>query len=103
MAAPTPSRRDTRRAETARRIRWAALELTREKTFDGWTMDELAERAEVSRRTLFNYFDSKADVVLGPEHDDLRAELTAAIDEVDSEVELPLPDRSDVARAVDFG
>lgn len=63
------SRRDSRRAATARRIRWAALELTRDKSFDGWTMDELAESADVSRRTLFNYFDSKADVVLGPEHE----------------------------------
>src|SRR3546814_4951087 len=29
-------------------------------------MDELAEAAEVSRRTLFNYFPGKLDAVLGP-------------------------------------
>lgn len=32
-------------------------------------MDELAEAADVSRRTLFNYFPSKVDAVLGPELD----------------------------------
>ncbi|KAA1426862.1 TetR family transcriptional regulator [Nocardioides antri] len=32
-------------------------------------MDDLAAAADVSRRTVFNYFDSKADVVLGPEHE----------------------------------
>ena len=32
-------------------------------------MDDLADAAEVSRRTLFNYFPSKADAVLGPAHE----------------------------------
>lgn len=63
------TRRETRRAETARRLQWCALELTRDRGFDGWTMDDLAAAAEVSRRTVFNYFDAKADVVLGPVHD----------------------------------
>jgi AcrR family transcriptional regulator len=59
---------DARRAETTRRLRRRALELTRDRGFDGWTMDDLAESADVSRRTVFNYFDSKLDVVLGPDH-----------------------------------
>ena len=33
-------------------------------------MDELADAAEVSRRTLFNYFPSKTDAVLG-EHPEI--------------------------------
>ena len=33
--------------------------------FDGFTMQELAEAADVSRRTLFNYYPSKTDAVLG--------------------------------------
>jgi len=57
---------EARRVETTRRLEWCALELTRDKGFDGWTMDDLAASAEVSRRTVFNYFDTKADVVLGP-------------------------------------
>ena len=60
---------EARRVETTRRLEWCALELTRDKGFDGWTMDDLAVAADVSRRTVFNYFDSKADVVLGPAHD----------------------------------
>ncbi len=44
-----------------------AQALTAEHGFDGFTMEELAEAAGVSRRTLFNYFDSKLDAVLGPE------------------------------------
>ena len=55
--------------ETTRRLEWCALELTRDKGFDGWTMDDLAAAAEVSRRTVFNYFDGKADLVLGPIHE----------------------------------
>ena len=34
---------------------------------DGFTMDELAEAADVSRRTLFNYYPSKVDAVMGPD------------------------------------
>lgn len=60
---------EARRVETTRRLEWCALELTRDQGFDGWTMDDLATAAEVSRRTVFNYFDSKADVVLGPDHE----------------------------------
>ena len=63
------SKWDARRAETTRRLRRCALELTRDKGLDGWTMDDLAEEAEVSRRTVFNYFDSKVAVVLGPDHE----------------------------------
>jgi AcrR family transcriptional regulator len=60
---------EERRVETTRRLEWCALELTRDHGFDGWTMDDLATAAEVSRRTVFNYFESKADVVLGPNHE----------------------------------
>ena len=42
-----------------------AQKLTEEHGLDGFTMEELAESAGVSRRTLFNYFPSKIDAVLG--------------------------------------
>lgn len=60
---------EARRVETTRRLQRCALELTRDKGFDGWTMGDLAAAADVSRRTVFNYFDGKADVVLGPVHE----------------------------------
>lgn len=64
--------REARRLATERRIVACAQELTLERGLDGFTMDDLAEAAEVSRRTLFNYFPSKLDAVLGgvPQQDD---------------------------------
>jgi len=62
-----PGRRRGRRA-TELRIVDAAQRLADERgSLDGFTMDELAVAADVSRRTLFNYFPSKADAVLGPD------------------------------------
>ena len=50
------------------RIVDAAQRLADERgSIDGFTMDELAEACDVSRRTLFNYFPSKVDAVLGPD------------------------------------
>lgn len=57
--------RELKRMETAHRITVCAQRLTEERGLDGFTMDELAEAAEVSRRTLFNYFPSKIDAILG--------------------------------------
>jgi AcrR family transcriptional regulator len=64
-SAISPSRRRTRL-----RITEAAQRLADERgSIDGFTMEELADAADVSRRTLFNYFPSKVDAVLGPELD----------------------------------
>ncbi|WP_127782146.1 TetR family transcriptional regulator [Rhodococcus sp. X156] len=54
-----------RRTQTGYRVWMCAQQLTDERGFDGFTMDDLAELAGVSRRTLFNYFPGKADAVLG--------------------------------------
>lgn len=68
--------REVRRRETANRISHCARALTDQRGLDGFTMDELAEIAGVSRRTLFNYFPGKDAAVLGPEAriDDAHAE-----------------------------
>ena len=42
-----------------------AQQLTEQHGLDGFTMEELAEAAGVSRRTLFNYYPGKIDAVLG--------------------------------------
>jgi AcrR family transcriptional regulator len=47
-------------------IRRAAIELAIEKPVDDVTVDDIAERAGVSRRTVFNHFPSKYDVYLPP-------------------------------------
>lgn len=44
----------------------AAQELTLEHGYHGWTLEDLAERVGVSRRTLFNHVASKEHAVLGP-------------------------------------
>ncbi len=69
--------RELRRAETARRIHRRAQDLALEHGIDGFSMDDLAAAAEVSRRTLFNYFPGKDAAVLGdtPEY---AADLVAA-------------------------
>ncbi|WP_244930736.1 TetR family transcriptional regulator [Nocardioides sp. W7] len=72
--------RQVKRLQTERRICRCAQQLTEERGLDGFTLDELAERAEVSRRTLFNYFPSKLDAVLGPVptmSDEVRATFVA--------------------------
>lgn len=65
MTESAPSLREAKKAQTLRRIRQQALELTRDRGLDGWTMDDLAEAADVSRRTLFNYVPGKIDAILG--------------------------------------
>lgn len=62
----TPNRREAKRHQTALRLQQCGLQLTLERGFDGWTVDDLAAAADVSRRTVFNYFEGKADIVLGP-------------------------------------
>jgi len=70
-ATPTGGRSSERRRRTLRTITSQARKLARERGFDGFTMDELAERVGVSRRTLFNYVPGKVDAVLGlAEHPD---------------------------------
>ena len=65
MSAFRSGGRAEKQAQTRVRIVRCAQRLCLDAGFDGFTMDELAEAAEVSRRTLFNYFPSKVDAVLG--------------------------------------
>jgi AcrR family transcriptional regulator len=53
------------RKRTAARITKCAQDLAEERGLDGFTMEEVAECAGVSRRTLFNYVSGKFDAVLG--------------------------------------
>lgn len=59
----------SRQEATAHHISVCSQLLTDDRGFDGFTMDDLAEAAGVSRRTLFNYFPGKADAVLGAKQD----------------------------------
>lgn len=63
---PTPAtdRRAALKARSRQAILDAADGLLRERDGAPFGVDELAERADVSRRTVFNHFDSLDDVVL---------------------------------------
>ncbi|MCV7194346.1 TetR/AcrR family transcriptional regulator [Mycolicibacterium brumae] len=57
--------RERRRLEVLRDLNDAAVTLTEKAGFGDATIDLIAERAGVSRRTFFNYYASKEDAVLG--------------------------------------
>jgi AcrR family transcriptional regulator len=57
-------RRDTKKAAVRRNILEAAERLFQEKGYDGTSMSEIAEAAGVSRKTIFNYCESKETIVL---------------------------------------
>ena len=56
-----------KRARTARRIQRATLDLAATVGFDAVTIDMIAERAEVSRRTFFNHYGNKQEAIVGPQ------------------------------------
>jgi AcrR family transcriptional regulator len=66
------SLREQRKRETARALTQRARELTGTKGFAGFTIEELCTDVGVSRRTFFNYFESKENAVLGFSGDDPR-------------------------------
>lgn len=69
MHSMVKSAADERRERTARAITRCARDLTAQHGLDGFTMDQLAQCAGVSRRTLFNYVPGKVDAVLGGERE----------------------------------
>ena len=56
--------RATQARRTRAAIRAAALALTRERGYAAMTVDDVAALAGVSRRTVFNHFSSKADLLV---------------------------------------
>lgn len=55
--------RSRKRRETRARISSAALALFLEKGFEATTVDEIAAAADVSKRSFFDYFPSKEEVI----------------------------------------
>ncbi|MCF3122932.1 MULTISPECIES: TetR/AcrR family transcriptional regulator [Streptomyces] len=58
--------RERKKRQTAMRIWRTALDLFLERGFDKVSVAEIAAAAEVSKMTVFNYFGTKEDVLLGP-------------------------------------
>jgi AcrR family transcriptional regulator len=63
--APTVVERNLRRVRERLRIEKAALKLLLERGFEAVTAEDIAEAAEISRRTFFRYFPSRDEVLCG--------------------------------------
>ena len=61
----TPGLRERKKVATRLALHLAALQLVAEQGLDAVSVDDIAERADVSARTFFNYFPSKVDAVVG--------------------------------------
>lgn len=60
------SLRERKKLQTRHRLLAAATALFAERGFDKVSVAEIAEAAEVSKMTVFNYFAGKEDLVLAP-------------------------------------
>ncbi|MFF7210206.1 TetR/AcrR family transcriptional regulator [Streptomyces sp. NPDC008238] len=65
MTVPTaPGLRERKKIRTRRSIRRAAYRLFEAQGYDGTTVEQIADAAEVSASTVFRYFPTKEDIVL---------------------------------------
>ena len=80
-------RQDRRVAKTRRAIRAAFIALMCEKEFDKITIKEIAERADVDRKTVYNYYDSVHAIM-----DELENELVSNFEEKTRELDYGVED-----------
>lgn len=74
-----PGLRERKRHDTRRRIIDSATRLVAEHGFEAVTVEQICAEAGISRRTFFNYMESKDEAVLGPLPVSLDAETAARI------------------------
>jgi AcrR family transcriptional regulator len=67
--------RERKRAATRSAITAAARSLTAERGLSGYTVEEVCEAADISRRTFFNYFPTKEDAIIGHADDGIPADV----------------------------
>lgn len=77
-AQPPLGLRERKKIKTRRAIRAAAYALIEEQGYDATTIEQIADRAEVSPSTVFRYFPAKEDIVVTDAWDPvMTAELRA--------------------------
>ncbi|MBN9981499.1 TetR family transcriptional regulator [Rhizobium sp. 25PS6] len=62
-AETTEGRRERKRRQTRERIEQAAMTLFLQRGFEATTIEDITEAADVSKRSFFDYFPSKEEVV----------------------------------------
>lgn len=58
------SRRERKKTETRERIISAAIRIFSERGIEGATVDEIASAADVGKGTIYNYFQTKEEIVI---------------------------------------
>ena len=76
----TAGLRERKKQETRDSLQSAALRLTAERGLDRVTVEAIAEAADVSPRTFFNYFSSKEEALVGAQ-DQWTQQIHAALDD----------------------
>ena len=66
--------RERKKIKTRQAIRTATYTLIEEQGYDATTIEQIADRAEVSPSTVFRYFPTKEDIVLTDEYDPVMLE-----------------------------
>ncbi|MGX4690146.1 TetR/AcrR family transcriptional regulator [Streptomyces sp. JNUCC 63] len=71
---PPMGLRERKKLKTRQAIRSATYALIEEQGYDATTIEQIADRAEVSPSTVFRYFPAKEDIVLTDEYDTVMLE-----------------------------
>lgn len=75
---PKEGLRERKKRRTRRAIQEVALDLFERQGFDATTIEQIADAAEISPSTFFNYFPSKEDVVAFDEYDPILFEMLSS-------------------------
>jgi AcrR family transcriptional regulator len=74
-ARPTGGLRERKKQKTREAIQREAMRLFEKQGYDETTIEEIAEAADISPSTFFNYFPTKEDVVLFDRYDPIMASM----------------------------